>query len=106
MIKDAQSQGDLIAALHLEVLFDSRHFEDIGAYAARSIHCPNEYDIGHLRHHLVFIRKLAISTDMTKAGSIEKGNTARSAVDVAAWRTYLPGDCVVGTIKDGWHRST
>jgi hypothetical protein len=108
MIKDAQSQGDLIAALHLEVLFDSGHFGNIGAYAAPSIHCPNEYDVGHLRHRLVFIRKLAVSTDLTKAGSIEKGNTAtsHSAVDVAAWRTYLPGDCVVGTIKDGWHRST
>jgi hypothetical protein len=50
MIKDAQSQGDLIAALHLEVLFDSGHFGNIGAYAAPSIHCPNEYDVGHLRH--------------------------------------------------------
>jgi hypothetical protein len=88
MIKDAQSQGDLIAALHLEVLFDSGHFGNIGdknnlvTYAAPSIHCPNEYDVGHLRHRLVFIRKLAVSTDMTKTGS------------------------VVGTIKDGWHRST
>jgi hypothetical protein len=111
MITDAQSEGDPIAALHLEVLFDSGHLGNIGdknnlvTYAAPSIHCPNEYDVGHMRHRLVF---MGVSTDLTKAESIEKGNTAisRSAVDIAAWRTYLPEDCVVRTIKDSWPRSS
>jgi hypothetical protein len=68
MTKDAQSQGDLIAALHLEVLFVSGHFGKIGdknnrvTYAAPSIHCPNECDVSHLRHRLVFIGKLAVQT--------------------------------------------
>jgi hypothetical protein len=31
---------------------------------------------------------------------------SRAAANLAGWRTYLPENCVVAMIKDGWHRST
>jgi hypothetical protein len=102
MITDTSSQGDLIAAPHLGSLFDSGHWGSIGdknnrvRYVEPAIHCPNEYDVARLRHRLIFNTRLAVSaqdllikTDMAKAQSIEKGNTATShaAANCAVWRT-------------------
>lgn len=41
--------------------------------------------------------------DMAAVGSIGKSSTAcsRAAANVAAWRIYLPEDCVVAMVKDG-----
>ena len=68
MIKDAQSQGDLIAALHLESFFNS----------------------GRLP---VSAQGLSIKTVMAKAGSIENDNTAtsRAAANLAVRRTIFTG---------------
>jgi hypothetical protein len=126
MTTDAQSQGEQIAALHLESLFNSDHLGSSGddsnraRYAEPAIHSPNEHDAVQLRHRLAFIKRLAISarglslkTDVTKAAAIEKtaaieksGTPTRASANIAAWKAYLPEDCVAAMIKDGWHRST
>lgn len=110
MTTDAQSQGDLIAELHLESLFKSG-----ATHAEPEVHFPRERDAVRLRHRLALIKKLAVdaqglsfTTDLSLAGSIENGSSAalRAAAIVADWRTYLPQDCVAAMIKDGWHWST
>jgi hypothetical protein len=121
MTTDARSQGDLIAELHLESLFNSKHLGSIGdrnnpaKYAEPAIPLPTEHDTVQLRERLAFVKRLAvraqgltIKTGMITAGSVEKSDTAalRAAANVAAWRTYLPEECVAAMIKDGWHRST
>ncbi|MGA9026356.1 MAG: hypothetical protein WB440_09900 [Steroidobacteraceae bacterium] len=37
---------------------------------------------------------------------MRKAAAARAAANVAAWKTYLPEDCVASMVNDGWHRST
>lgn len=95
MITDALSQGDLIAALHLESLSKSGQMPPVADGAVQ------------LRRRLAFVEKLAINaqglsfkTDMATAAA------SRAAAIVADWRTYLPEDCVAAMIKDGWHWST
>jgi hypothetical protein len=109
MTTDAQSQGDLIAELHLESLFNSG-----ATHAEPEVHFPKR-DAVRLRHRLALIKKLAIDaqglsfkTDLSFAGSMENGSSAasRAAAIVADWRTYLPEACVAAMIKDGWHWST
>jgi hypothetical protein len=82
MITDVSSQGNLIAALHLESLFNMGHA--VGAQG------------------------LAIKAGMAEAVSSEKSRAAalRAAANVATWRTYLPDECVVAMINDRWHWST
>jgi hypothetical protein len=120
MITDAQSQGDLIAALQYEALFNSGHRGSLTdsnrvAYVKPAIRGPNEHDVVRPRHRLAFGKRLAVNaqgssieTDLPEAESIENGSTAasRAAANVAAWRAYLPEDCVAAMIRDGWHRST
>jgi hypothetical protein len=121
MITDARPQGDLIAALHLESLFNPRRLGSLGersnpvSYEEPAIHYPNEHDAVQMRRRLAFVERLAvraqaltIKTNIGTASSIEKCSTATvgAAAIVAAWRTYLPEDCVVAMIKDGWHWST
>ena len=109
MTTDAQSQGDLIAELHLESLFnaDATHAEPEVLFPRR--------EAVRLGHRLALIKKLAIDaqglsfkTDLSLAGSVENGSSAalRAAAIVADWRSYLPEDCVAAMIKDGWHWST
>jgi hypothetical protein len=109
MATDAQSQGDLIAELQLESLFNSAT-----PHAEPEVHFPKREAV-RLRHRLTLIKKLAIDaqglsfkTDLDLAESIENGSSAalRAAAIVADWRTYLPEDCVAAMIKDGWHWST
>jgi hypothetical protein len=119
MITDARSQGGLIAALHLESLFNAG--QSVGdksnraTYVEPAIQYANEHDAVQLRQRLEFIRSLAVSaqglsikTDMAKAVSLEKSRAAafRAAANVATWRTYLPDECVVAMVNDGWHWST
>jgi hypothetical protein len=121
MITDARPQGDLVAAPHLDSLFNSGHLGSLGersnpvTCAEPAIYHPNEDDAVQIRRRLAFVKSLAvraqgltIKTDVATAGSIEKSCTAtlRAAANVAAWRAYLPEDCVVAMIKDGWHWST
>jgi hypothetical protein len=109
MITDALSQGDLIAELHLESLFNSG-----ATHAEPEVHFPREQDAVRLRHRLALIDKLAIDAQGLSfkrdqgMGSIASGSSAalRAAAIVANWRTYLPEDCVAAMIKDGWHWST
>jgi hypothetical protein len=109
MTTDAQSQGDLIAELHLESLFNSRT-----THAEPEVNFPKRDDV-RLRHRLALVKKLAIDAqglsfkkDLGLAGPMEDGSSAalRAAAIVADWRTYLPEDCVAAMIKDGWHWST
>jgi hypothetical protein len=60
MITDAQSQGDLIAALHLESLFNSGHMPHVADDAVQ------------LRGRLAFIQTLAVNAQ----GLFFKTNTA------------------------------
>jgi hypothetical protein len=120
MITDAKSQGALIAALHLESLFDAGRLVSVGEKSNRAthvrpaIHFSNNNDAAQLRHRLAFIQRLAVRaqglsfrTDTTSAASPGKSDaaTSRAAARVAAWRTYLPEDCVVAMINSGWHWS-
>lgn len=118
MITDARSQGDLIAALHLESSINSRRASDKGNSATcnePANHCATERAALLLRHRLAFVQSLAITArglsikaDMAEAATAEKhnGDWSRATTNVAAWRTYLPEDCVVAMINDGWHLST
>lgn len=51
---------------------------------------------------------LCVKTGPVMAGPIAKVNAAnlRASANVAAWKTYLPEDCVAAMIDDGWHWST
>ena len=112
MITDARSQGDLIAALHLESVSDKGNRP---TYIEPAIRYSNEHDTVQLRNRLAFVHGLAvcaqgltIKTDMAKAASPERHNSdpSRAAANVATWRSYLPEDCVVAMINDRWHWST
>ena len=35
----------------------------------------------------------------------EAAQVARSARNIAQWRTYLPMDCVAAMVRQGWDRS-
>jgi hypothetical protein len=35
----------------------------------------------------------------------EAAQLARSARNIAQWRTYLPTDCVAAMVRQGWDRS-
>jgi len=118
MITDARSQGDLIAALHLDPSINARRGSDESNGATRSNqanHYSTERAAVELRHRLAFVKSLAVTargssikTDMAAAATTEKDNATRSraTANVAAWRTYLPEDCVVAMINGGWHWST
>jgi hypothetical protein len=118
MITDARSQGDLIAALHLEPSIKARRGSDESNGATRSNQAnlySTERAAVELRHRLAFVQSLAVTargssikTDMAAAATTEKDNATRlrATANVAAWRTYLPEDCVVSMINSGWHWST
>jgi len=78
MITDARWQDDLIAALQLESLFKSGNLGGVVHRARRAPH-----------RQCVF-----------------QAADRRAKANVATWRTYLPEDCVVAMIEDGWDRST
>jgi hypothetical protein len=46
---------------------------------------------------------VADSVDRSALTSTEIAHFARN---IAAWREYLPPDCVAAMIRMGWHRST
>jgi len=120
MITDARSQGDLIAALHLESSVNSGDLRSTRDQSSREthvepeIHRPNEHDPVLLRHRLALTKRLVVSAQAlsikseAETGPVETSSTSasRAAANVTAWRTYLPADCVAAMIKDGWHRST
>jgi hypothetical protein len=119
MITDPQAHRRLIAALHWESLFDAGHLEGIGdrsnqvACAQPATLYPKEQGAVRPRGRLASIESLAISarglsikTGAASALSIDDVTTARATANVAAWRTYLPTDCVAAMINQGWHRST
>jgi hypothetical protein len=105
MITESRWQADVIAALQLESPYKGEPM----------VRAPNEYDAVHLRHRLELVRKwttraqgLVPNTGAAGIASIDKGDSAasRAAANIAVWRTYLPDDCVVAMIEDGWHWST
>jgi len=69
-------------------------------FADPAVHSPNERDDDQPRDRSVFIEELAVSARGLPTAA------SRAAANVATWQTYLPEDCVVAMIKDGWHRST
>jgi hypothetical protein len=121
MITDTRPQGDLAATLHLESLFNSGHLGSLGerrnplTCVEPAIRHPNEHDAVQRRRRLTFVERSAVRAqgltmkkDIATAGSIEKSGAAtlRAASNIAAWRAYLPEDCVVAMVKGGWHWST
>jgi hypothetical protein len=118
MIMDARSRRNLIAALHLEPSINVRRGSDESNGAKRgnqANHYSTDRAAVELRHRLAFVQSLAVTargstikTDMAAAATTAKDNATRSraTANVAAWRTYLPEDCVVAMISDGWHWST
>jgi hypothetical protein len=117
MITDARSQGDLIAALHLESSINARRISDKSNGATcnePTNHYSTERAALLLRHRLAFVQSLAVTArglsikaDMAEAATAENNAAwSRATANVAAWRTYLPEDCVVAMINDGWHWST
>ena len=106
MPTDARKQGDLIAALHLESAFDSVHLAGIADESDRAtnakpaVYFANQREAVRLRERLAFIKALAVRAHGLSTVA------SRAAANIAAWRTYLPQDCVAAMIKDGWHRST
>jgi hypothetical protein len=56
----------------------------------------------------VSAHSLSIKTDLGWVGPIGKIDAAnlRASANVAAWKTYLPEECVAAMIDDGWHWST
>lgn len=118
MITDARSRGNLIAALHLQPSISVRRGSDENNGARRgnqANHYSTERAAVELRHRLAFVQSLAVTargssikTDMAAAATTEKDNATRSraTANVAAWRSYLPEDCVVAMINGGWHWST
>jgi hypothetical protein len=106
MPTDAQKQGDLIAALHLESAFNSVHFANIADESDRAtdakpaVYFADQREAVRLRERLAFVKALAVSARGLSSA------TSRAAANIATWRTYLPHDCVAAMIKDGWHRST
>jgi Zn-dependent M28 family amino/carboxypeptidase len=98
MITNAPPQGDSIAALHLESLFNvGQSIRDKSAIAW------NLYSAWPSVHE-----GYSSSPNMAKAASSETSRAAafRAAANVATWRTYLPDECVVAMIHDKWHWST
>jgi hypothetical protein len=93
MITDAHSEGDLIAALHLEPLD-----------AAVQPH----FRLESIQSLALSAQRLSIKNVMPRAVLFEKNGAAafRAAANIAAWRTYLPENCVAAMINDGWHWST
>jgi len=74
MTTDLTSPGDLIAALHLESLFNSN-----ATHAEPGVHFPNRDDV-RLCHRLALINKWAIDaqglsfkTELSLAGSTQNG---------------------------------
>ncbi|HWX79732.1 MAG TPA: hypothetical protein VNZ02_06575 [Steroidobacteraceae bacterium] len=72
----AKSQETLITALDLKFLFNSPQLEVPSRRLRDAMIKPNEADIG------------------------------RAVANIRVWRKYLPQDCVVAMIKDGWQWST
>jgi hypothetical protein len=114
MITDAQSQVDLIAALHLEGLFKMGHLERVGDKSGQVTKAEavtpytKEHDSAHLLDRLAFVQSVAVSAHglSIKMDRAEAAAISRAAENVAVWRTYLSEDCVATMINDGWHFST
>jgi hypothetical protein len=98
MITNAPRQGDLIAALHLDSLFNvGQSIGDKSAIAWNLSSAGPSVNKGH-----------SSRSNMAKAVSSEESRAAafRAAANIAAWRTYLPDECVLAMIHDRWHWST
>jgi hypothetical protein len=46
-----------------------------------------------------------IAEDLEPLPLPEAAQMARSARNIAQWRTYLPIDCVAAMVRQGWDRS-
>jgi hypothetical protein len=86
---DARAQVDLIAALHLEALFETGDVENTGNQSnlvkrsANAVAHSTEYDSLQLRHRLAVIETLAIrargltvKTDMARDASARRNDIA------------------------------
>jgi hypothetical protein len=102
MIMNTRSQDDLIATLHLEYLFEGQRVR----HAAPAILSPNEHDANQLRQHTALVERLSVRAhDLPIKIDIDR-SISRGAANIAMWRTYLPEDCIMAMVSQGWHWST
>ena len=105
MLIDTRLQRELIAALHLEPLFESGHFAGITDGDA-----PKRHTMGGTpdpaRELLALLQTLGIGAE-DSAGSIRRSDdaTEQAMANIIEWMKYLPEDCVKTMVKDGWHWS-
>ncbi len=81
-----------------------------------SAELPQRHDKTRTQQRLALLRSMAASIQELKQVPADRrllqscdpnsAMTARAAANIAAWREYLPEDCVTAMINDGWHWST
>jgi hypothetical protein len=115
MITDARRQDDLIAALELQPLFKSGIVRRVAPRDQGLPHRQSMLQYPNGRSALVASLPFAYyqrPTTGTMGGqaiaAIAAHRTAasRAAANIATWRTFLPEDCVVAMINEGWDKST
>lgn len=105
MLIDTRSQRELIAALHLEPLFESEQFADMtNGDAAKNLTMANKPD--HTQQLLALLQTLGIGA-ADSAGPVRRSDndSAQALANIIEWMKYLPEDCVKTMVKDGWHWS-
>jgi hypothetical protein len=110
MLIDTQRQRSLIAALHLEKVFDLVHLSGHNPCVTHGDPEMHQSKIGGAVHShplMMLLQSLGIGADAA-AASIRRNDadTARAATNIAGWMAYLPEDCVKAMVNDGWHWST
>jgi len=75
-----------------------------------------EASVEHVRLRLQLLEALAAEIEELKRNPEARRRlrmndpvdtaTTRAAANIAAWRAYLPEDCISAMIRDGWHWTT
>jgi hypothetical protein len=106
MLIDTRWQRELIAALHLEPLFESEHLPGVTNGDAAKRHAMAG-DPDHTHQLLALLQTLGVGAG-DSAGSIIRSDdaTAHAVANIVEWMRYLPEDCVKAMVKDCWHWST
>ena len=106
MLIDTRSQRELIAALHLEPLFESEHFAGMTDGGAAKSHTM-EGKPDPTQELLALLQTLGIGAEDSAGSSIMRSDDAiaQAMANIIEWMKYLPEDCVKTIVKDGWHWS-
>jgi hypothetical protein len=106
MLIDTRSQRELIAALHLEPLFESEQFAELTNGEAATSHAVADKP-DHAQELLALLQILGIGAEDSAGSSIMRDDDAiaHATANIIQWMKYLPEDCVKTIVKDGWHWS-